>query len=279
MENHEVQKVNYIKHLLAVSQKFNGDTRLSALHISLYYTLFQNWNLSKFRNPISICREEVMQASKIGSANTYTKCLKDLDKWQYLKYLPSFNPQVGSKIYLYTFNKASDNGSNICIDKTIDKSSEKATAKAMIPYTNTLNKLNHTKSLNKTRRTPIQNNNHLKISKNGKEKSGTSRKEKSSGKKERQNSSGKAAKGQVRPLLQDIGNYFSENQWPEIEGQKFFNHYESNGWLIGGKTPMKNWQASARNWMLNAVNFKNERVKPQPGRLAVTENKNYGEPL
>ncbi len=30
---------------------------------------------------------------------------------------------------------------------------------------------------------------------------------------------------------------------PEIEAKKFFNHFESNGWKVGGKSPMKNWQA------------------------------------
>ena len=50
--------VNFIKHLLGISEKFIDDDRLSPLHISLYYALFHSWNLSKFRVPISISRSE-----------------------------------------------------------------------------------------------------------------------------------------------------------------------------------------------------------------------------
>lgn len=28
----------------------------------------------------------------------------------------------------------------------------------------------------------------------------------------------------------------------------FWDYYESNGWKVGGKAPMKNWQAAARGW-------------------------------
>src|ERR1700752_3366919 len=119
------QPVNFIKHLLAISEKFIDDKRLGPLHVSLYYALFQSWNLSKFRNPISVCREELMRASKIGSANTYTKCLKELDGWGYIKYYPSYNPHKGSQVYMYTFNKTTNNAIDISTDKSTHKTSEK----------------------------------------------------------------------------------------------------------------------------------------------------------
>jgi 4-alpha-glucanotransferase len=49
--------------------------------------------------------------------------------------------------------------------------------------------------------------------------------------------------------------YFAEKDAPSEEAEKFFNHYESNGWLVGGKSKMKNWQAAARNWLLNSKKF------------------------
>lgn len=40
---------------------------------------------------------------------------------------------------------------------------------------------------------------------------------------------------------------------PEM-GANFWDYYESNGWKVGGKTPMKNWHAAARRWIrTNAV--------------------------
>lgn len=35
---------------------------------------------------------------------------------------------------------------------------------------------------------------------------------------------------------------------PSRLAMKFFNHYESNNWMIG-KVKMKKWQASANNWL------------------------------
>jgi hypothetical protein len=37
---------------------------------------------------------------------------------------------------------------------------------------------------------------------------------------------------------------------PAIEGEKFLNYYESNGWRVG-KNPMKLWQRALTNWKLN----------------------------
>ncbi|MEI2822349.1 MAG: hypothetical protein V9F02_02820 [Chitinophagaceae bacterium] len=43
---------------------------------------------------------------------------------------------------------------------------------------------------------------------------------------------------------------------------------------------MKDWQAAARNWMLNANKFaKSKPVKPKAKHLHATTNKNYSEPL
>ena len=35
-----------------------------------------------------------------------------------------------------------------------------------------------------------------------------------------------------------------------FEADKFYDHYESNGWFVG-KNKMKDWQAAVRNWMRN----------------------------
>lgn len=45
-------------------------------------------------------------------------------------------------------------------------------------------------------------------------------------------------------------DFFENNKSSKIEGQKFWNHYESNGWLIG-KSKMVDWQAAARKWIIN----------------------------
>ena len=263
--------VNYIRHLLGISEKFIDDERLSPLHISLYYALFQSWNLSKFRNPISVSRDELMRASKIGSANTYTKCLKELDAWEYIKYYPSYNPHKGSQVYLYNFNKSNNNATDISNNKGSDKAAEKGTAKttvkAVIPSINSLNNTNKSNNTKENELAPKKNNrkSFATDAKSPKSKKVAPKKE-------------SAAKGFKRPLLQEVKNYFAENKYPAIESQKFFNHYESNGWRVG-KVPMQNWQSSANKWVLNAEKFSNDKAKPTAGKLHATGNKDYSEPL
>lgn len=53
---------------------------------------------------------------------------------------------------------------------------------------------------------------------------------------------------------------------------------------MGDKAPMQDWQAAARNWVLNAPTFaKTQKVvvldQPTPGQLNTTSSKNYAEPL
>lgn len=36
---------------------------------------------------------------------------------------------------------------------------------------------------------------------------------------------------------------------PQREAQKFFNYYESKGWMVG-KSPMKIWRSALANWKL-----------------------------
>lgn len=68
--------MNYIKHLTGFFDKVAQDRTLNPTHISLYIALFQFWNCNRFKNPISISRDEVMRISKISSKATYHKCLK-----------------------------------------------------------------------------------------------------------------------------------------------------------------------------------------------------------
>ena len=82
------------------------------------------------------------------------------------------------------------------------------------------------------------------------------------------------------PTLQEVLEYFILKKVAAIEGEKFFNYYESTGWLVGGKSKMKNWNAASRNWMLNVQSYNHEKQTLQvPNHLHVSKNKNYTEPL
>jgi hypothetical protein len=59
-------------------------------------------------------------------------------------------------------------------------------------------------------------------------------------------------------------NALAGNVWADAkvltESKAFFNHYESNGWMVG-KNKMKNWEAAIRNWMNNNSKFENNKPK------------------
>ena len=98
--------MNYIRHLTGFYDKIQQDERLNPTHISLYLALFQFWNINHFQNPISISRNEMMRLSKISALGTYHKCIKELQNFGYIEYIPSFNPYKGSLVNLYNFENS-----------------------------------------------------------------------------------------------------------------------------------------------------------------------------
>lgn len=249
--------MNYIRHLAGFFDRVAADERLNPTHISMYVSLFQFWNTSRFKNPISISRNELMRVSKISAKATYHKCMKELNDFGYLKYKPSFNPFKGSLVYLFNFQTGSEQP--VSTDHTKNGT---GVEQAQEPYINSSNIINQT-SLNLGE--PAQKKEVQKVNGQGK-------KEKSSAKKER--------KIFAAPQFVQVQEYFASQKFPAVEASKFYNYFQSNGWLVGGRTRMKDWQAAARNWMLNANKFaKGKPVKPKAKHLHATTNKNYSEPL
>ncbi len=78
----------------------SGDVKIGVTHISLYMALLHYWNINKRENPILINRNEIMKAAKINARYTYNKCINDLNNYGYIKYIPSSNPLVSSKVFL-----------------------------------------------------------------------------------------------------------------------------------------------------------------------------------
>jgi hypothetical protein len=127
--------MNYIRHQTGLFERFAKDERISPFHISLYFALFQFWNRNRFRNPFPISREELMFLSRIGSINTYTRCIKQLHLWGYIEYTPSFNPAIGSKVSCISFEKGGDKANN----KGSDKGGDNAADRGFFKNTNITN--------------------------------------------------------------------------------------------------------------------------------------------
>jgi len=375
--------MNYIKHLTGFFEKVATDKTLNPTHVSLYIALFQFWNCNRFKNPISISRDEVMRISKISSKATYHKCLKNLHSLGYINYEPSYNPFKGSHVFLFNFSEdlkpapKSDRKpkneplNELASEQALNKSctgNETGTEQAVVP---SINYRNNTNILNDENGSNLQkhaknfeeiNNSNLKTE-NSKEQKSSAKKEEmfstfadsADSKNERQkempenlvdektNFSSPAfadynaehtensrqkncakkklletlddenrqmpqtfadnTKNQTEnsrqkdeschtelveashsqksnPTIEEVKTYFQENSFPELEAQKFFNYFSSIGWLVGGKTPMVNWQAAAQNWMINVPKFISNAEQPNRAKqLNTTTDKDYSEPL
>ncbi|MFT3752884.1 MAG: hypothetical protein QM800_08395 [Paludibacter sp.] len=281
--------MNYILQLSGFFQKVAVDNRLNPTHVSLYMAVFQFWNSEKFRNPVTISRQELMRISKISAKATYHKCIKDLHNFGYIQYIPSYNPFKGSLVYLFDFQSAArlisvPDRTNIetSIEQALDRhrtNIETSIEQALVPsLKHNINSLNENLEKEETQ---SKNDIVLKVSKNRVkviEVNGEKIPPKS-----------KANKRNLRALVSppdmaSVQSYFLEQKSSEIEAEKFYNYFQSNGWKVGGKAPMQDWQAAARNWLLNAPAFAKPQKAfaadaPTPGQLNTLGIKDYSEPL
>ena len=127
--------MNYIAHLTAAMEKIEKDGRLHSSHVALYLALFQYWNMNRFKNPISIHREDTLNLSKIGSRNTYYKCMTELSNWGFLLYYPSHDSKKGSLVKMYNFDTTSGTTSGT----TSDTTNVLAVGQALVPSINNTN--------------------------------------------------------------------------------------------------------------------------------------------
>ena len=52
--------------------------------------------------------------------------------------------------------------------------------------------------------------------------------------------------------IEEVWNYFIEKNIPVIYAEKFFNHYETTGWMRG-RNKIKNWKACVKTWDFNKI--------------------------
>ncbi|MDF1697006.1 MAG: hypothetical protein P1U56_14280 [Saprospiraceae bacterium] len=226
-----MEKVNYIQQNIAFFRRVYQDERLSPYHISLYMALFQFWNVNRFQETFTASRGDIMKLSKVRSKSTYSKCLNELQEWQYITYKPSHNPFVKSSFSLIIKWTSLNQESQVT----------SSTDGLAIVQPSSFNGLEVVLSNKPIKHKPINN-------------------------KESPNS-------EIFVI-----NFFEKNRSSKIEGQKFWNHYESKGWMIGS-TPIVDWEAAARKWILSTNEKTKNGVVQQMDYLHTNNKKRYDEPL
>lgn len=283
------------------------DERLSTSHLGLYFAIFHYWNLNHFQNPFSFPRKNIMKLAKIGSKNTYHKCLKDLQQIGYIKQINGTGMYQKPQISIVRLDNYSDEKNTqqlsiffeeycpkIGADQLSDSekycpNNETHTVPVLTKYSPNNDTVPvpilglHIKQTNKTYKR------EGKRSQNFDEKNLIIKEKKTPIQKEENiprtvpkmgqttNNSPPVQNAKKNPLLSEVEELFQQNGYPADEAKKFFFHYESNGWLIAGKTPMKHWISSAHKWILNKSAF--HTTKKSPHDLNTNSDKDYAEPL
>lgn len=116
--------MDHNKNMMGFFECLIKDDRLLPSHISMYVSLFQFWSLNHFQNPFRICREIVMESSKIRSLATYHKCIRELHQAGFIIYSPSYNSFKGSLIEMMDTEYLKDYGGMIFQVKKIAKHKE-----------------------------------------------------------------------------------------------------------------------------------------------------------
>ena len=84
----------------AAFSQLSNDDRVTVWHVCVYMAIFFRWQENACRNPVSVTRREIMRLAHIGSIATYHKYIRQLQDFGYLEYLPSYDPALGSQVYI-----------------------------------------------------------------------------------------------------------------------------------------------------------------------------------
>jgi len=80
----------------------------------------------------------------------------------------------------------------------------------------------------------------------------------------------------------EVLDFFKENDWPEMEGRKFYAYYHTRKWKLQRGLNVKNWKAQAKKFVEKGFKIKQETARPLSGYLKnfrSIKGRNYDEPL
>ncbi|MET3875814.1 hypothetical protein [Chitinophaga sp. OAE865] len=284
------ERINYIRHLTAFFAQVQKDDCLHANHISLYMALFQLWNQQHFPTTFPVLREEVLSLCRIGSRSTYSRCLKDLERFNYIIYKAAKHPFAPSMVSIRTdvFDKQLPSAEDADVLKNEPMTGPKMSRyhaqkwAGNVPKNGPVSdtKMGHIyyKHINSNKRegeiklapSKKSNKNEFTNSRHGTDAPGAENED---------------ALTLIPPDLRQVKEFFHVQNYSEQEASKFFHHYQANGWRQGGKALITDWRAAAHKWMLNInqlkFNSNDYYTKPSNGAgpLHINENKSYTDPL
>ncbi len=89
----------YLKQMMDFFVRAQGDHRMGPLHVALYMAVFQEWCIVEGKSPVQVTQARLREVAKVGRT-TYHKCMRELQTYGYIKYIPSMSAVVGHLVYL-----------------------------------------------------------------------------------------------------------------------------------------------------------------------------------
>jgi hypothetical protein len=86
--------------LYGFMDRVGEDHRIGPTHISLFLAILYFYRKQEYQLPIYVYRKELMKQAKISADGTYHKGMRELKAYGYIGYVPSYNPALGSLVYL-----------------------------------------------------------------------------------------------------------------------------------------------------------------------------------
>lgn len=83
----------------------------------------------------------------------------------------------------------------------------------------------------------------------------------------------------VPPSFEEVYRYFQSSGLPawEIQAEKFYNHWDSQGWIKGNGAKITNWDSLANNWILTVKEKGKQNAGNTGSVVGVSNEPTYGE--
>jgi hypothetical protein len=92
--------MNAAELITAFLERVADDPSMGPSHIALYVAIAVTVERQVAGGAVTIRRRVVMRQAKLRCEMTYHKCMRDLQAAGYLRYIPSYDPRVGTQVIL-----------------------------------------------------------------------------------------------------------------------------------------------------------------------------------
>jgi len=205
-------------------------------HTALFMWIIELNNRLGWKEQFGLPTHATMEGLHIGNKSTYINALRDLAKWNFIQIVKESKNQYASTVV------------SLCRSK---KATAQVTAldTALIQQSNDIDTGSVPIDKQRNQETKKPRNNDIGL--DSPESQNDIIIENANEKKTRRKKFVKPHEDDVYNLMGELNavgkNFMSEDKLVNF-ARTFMDHYEANGWIVG-KTPMKDWQSTVKNWM------------------------------